>query len=220
MTNSPVSVVRAWMAGIQADIDDTLTDWAVRRPSEPISCLTCTLHGCCKQQVMVGFYEGVLIADHLAKTGRDTPKLRKTLRASARAQDGLSHSEWFEDNRSCVFIADGRCSIYDVRPAVCRGHFVITPPDDCDGDGRVNYLSITHAISDRCSEFYQGLAPLMGLDPGAALYFGRLPRVVLRMLKAREAKTWGHWAKRVIRQGWPKTVEEVAALPLPPMVAE
>lgn len=32
----------------------------------------------------------------------------------------------------CVFLKDSRCEIYALRPAVCRYHMVVSPPENCE----------------------------------------------------------------------------------------
>jgi len=37
----------------------------------------------------------------------------------------------------CVLLApDGRCSVYRLRPLICRTHYVLSPPDDCRPERR------------------------------------------------------------------------------------
>lgn len=38
----------------------------------------------------------------------------------------------FAENSACVFLKNGECSIYDVRPLICRKYLVATPAEKCD----------------------------------------------------------------------------------------
>ncbi len=49
-----------------------------------------------------------------------------------RAADGTAVLER-DDRAGCTYLRDGRCSIYEARPRVCRTF-------DCTGDGRFDLL--------------------------------------------------------------------------------
>src|SRR5437879_1363048 len=97
----------AWLAG---EIASNHRE-SGRRASEvakqhklPMVCATCTaVKGCCSSFVIVRFYEGLVIADELARTGRDTPELRAELRARADAMEATRPLDWFTP---CVFLDD------------------------------------------------------------------------------------------------------------------
>ena len=66
---------------------------------------------CCRQQLTVFPVEAVAIRAHLEALG---PSRRDNLAERARALD--------PGRESCVFLTDGRCDIYPVRPLICRTH--------------------------------------------------------------------------------------------------
>jgi Fe-S-cluster containining protein len=70
---------------------------------------------CCYLPVDVLAPEAFLIAAHLQRM-RSASELTNLLWRLA------AHSQHDFGQRACVFLAQGQCSIYDVRPLVCRGY--------------------------------------------------------------------------------------------------
>ena len=194
------------MDDIQRELDTHTAVWGRQNQRRPISCTTCTQHGCCKQKVMISFYEGILIADHLRKSGRDGAKLRKRLRTESKRQDSQSRKSWFRQDGPCVFHRDGNCSVYEVRPVVCRALYVNSPPSNCEPDAQDEATPVPVLDHVDAHSFGVEFTHAMGLNPDRA-HFDILPRVVYRMLRAADSKTWGHWSKCVNKQAWPKSVE-------------
>jgi Fe-S-cluster containining protein len=186
------------MDGIQADIDAHVGAWAKHRKQEPISCLDCTSAGCCRQHPLVGFYDGILIADYLRRNGLDGAPLRRKLREAGKPPKIGSAAKQY---RECVFLEARRCSIYEVRPAVCRGHYVTSPPEHCHPASGHSVRVLPVDNSQDIARFATSFAHQLGLKVNA---FDILPRVVRRMLYAQDAKTWGDWSRRVNKQPWPE----------------
>jgi Fe-S-cluster containining protein len=84
-------------------------------------------HFCCRQNVHTYKAEAQVIAQYCQENRIDIPKnylneqVKYTWRELAKTEVG-----W------CVFLKNGECSIYPVRPMACRNHFVISPPERCD----------------------------------------------------------------------------------------
>lgn len=76
---------------------------------------------CCYQSVEVTIPEAILVAAHL---GDPADPRRTTVLETARALKGLSEAERRRTGRPCPLLADGKCSVYDDRPLMCRGLFV------------------------------------------------------------------------------------------------
>src|SRR5262249_11027588 len=95
-----------------------------------VSCTHCTAtKTCCWSMVVARLYEGVVIADRLRSSGRDTPALRDELRTRADAMESAPPQGW---RTPCVFLdARERCTIYDVRPSPCGILHVYTDPAWC-----------------------------------------------------------------------------------------
>lgn len=76
---------------------------------------------CCHIPVRISEYEAAVIA---ARTGR------KMTKVSAKAAKRLNQKEFY---CACPFLQEGRCSIYEFRPLMCRIHFSLDDsPDWCD----------------------------------------------------------------------------------------
>jgi Fe-S-cluster containining protein len=97
----------------------------------PISCKAgCS--ACCHQKVDLGAFEAQLIEKFLQDKpmALDQERLRKQTEA-LKGEAGTYERLPFEDRR-CVFLsAEQTCSIYSVRPLMCRRHFVQSDPAIC-----------------------------------------------------------------------------------------
>jgi Fe-S-cluster containining protein len=99
----------------------------------PVSCRKgCS--GCCHYEVEVTQDEGILLAQLVI--GGFPLDLE---RLEVQAQRERKSPEWgkfvSKDNR-CVFLgSDGACQVYDYRPAICRKHLVVSPPEACTTEG-------------------------------------------------------------------------------------
>lgn len=84
-------------------------------------------HFCCRQNVHVYKAEVAVIGEYCREIGIEIPKsyLKEQMRYGWRE---LAKTEvgW------CVFLKNGECSIYPVRPIACRNYFVISDPKLCD----------------------------------------------------------------------------------------
>jgi len=82
---------------------------------------------CCRQNVHVYQSEAAVIAEYCEEKGIEIPaaylkeQLKYGWRELAKTEVG-----W------CVFLKNGECSIYPVRPISCRNYFVISHPKFCD----------------------------------------------------------------------------------------
>jgi len=73
--------------------------------------------------------------------------------------DKRSREEFFTRQLPCAFLTkEKRCDIYAVRPAVCRYHMVVSPPDDCalgaDSFVRVDLQSIETEVAVEGAKAY------------------------------------------------------------------
>lgn len=101
-------------------------DDAVIQENALVSCSK-GCHFCCRQNVHTFRAEAQVIAEYCKEKGIDIPKnyLKEQLKYGWRE---LAKTEvgW------CVFLKNGECSIYPVRPMACRNYFVVSPPERCD----------------------------------------------------------------------------------------
>jgi Fe-S-cluster containining protein len=176
-----------WIAGTVADIIGHAAHGAEKRGRRlklAVSCTTCNAtKTCCWSTVVARLYEGVIIADELVRTGRDTPALREQLRARAEAMEATPPQEW---RVPCVFL-DGRerCTIYGVRPSPCGSLLVYTDPVLCTtraGD-IVGYVPSEEQAA--ATAFEEAFRERMSLRKKIGRrYVGALPRMVLVALEA------------------------------------
>jgi Fe-S-cluster containining protein len=95
-----------------------------RAPEGSVACRAGCDH-CCYQAVSVTLPEALAIMRHLQATLRDeelAPLASRLAEARERTR-GLTPDERFSLAHPCPFlsVADGRCTIYEVRPLTCRG---------------------------------------------------------------------------------------------------
>lgn len=81
---------------------------------------------CCHIQVMVTETEVELIKD---RYGKFTDEQIEALEEQSKCDE---ETRVFAKHRACVFLKDGECSIYDIRPIACRKHFSMEDPNYCD----------------------------------------------------------------------------------------
>lgn len=96
------------------------------------SCVSCTSGVCCCARVDVVLADVVPILERLDADKRLTPafleKCRERNREELRAG---TPQEWLALRRSCLFLKDGRCSVYADRPVPCAQFFVWSDPVYC-----------------------------------------------------------------------------------------
>lgn len=108
---------------------------------------------CCKTSVMIRQTEADAIGKTIGRTAR-----RVTFRDREKIK-GLAFDEKYAGS-ACPFLVDEKCSVYDVRPYVCRqAHSLNASPDQCDttkvkaSDSCVIHFDLTHlefAMSHVC----------------------------------------------------------------------
>lgn len=91
--------------------------------SEPVACKA-GCHYCCFYQVLLTPPEALFIGHYVETVFTEKQKLHliKRIDETLAMTDGKSVEEraktWHDT--PCIFLANGRCSVYDVRPFVCR----------------------------------------------------------------------------------------------------
>lgn len=74
-------------------------------------------NACCYQNVEVSIPEAILVSLQVADPA--DPR-RATILAAADAVAGLGNDDRIRDGRPCPLLVDGKCSVYDNRPLLCR----------------------------------------------------------------------------------------------------
>lgn len=130
---------------------------------------------CCYQMVSVHSWEEELIGSYIQSSMHADTKsrvrkqmvewwryLKSVLRPATQANPiSLYEQKWLrmlmiQERVMCPFLVDRKCSIYPVRPAMCRSHVVVDNPDRCATElGRVgDARGITNALEIFGAESY------------------------------------------------------------------
>jgi Fe-S-cluster containining protein len=84
-------------------------------------CNGCTLAGCCKQPVMATYVEALPIAVQLHNSALNLPRIRQRyVRLGNRMEQAMARGVQDDELFPCPFLKDARCSVYSVRPMICR----------------------------------------------------------------------------------------------------
>jgi Fe-S-cluster containining protein len=79
---------------------------------------------CCKPNVLVSVPELVRVLDYVERTFTSVAlsALRDRARAYSAQMEGRPLDEPVNESVPCPLLVHGRCSVYDIRPLVCRGY--------------------------------------------------------------------------------------------------
>jgi Fe-S-cluster containining protein len=109
---------------------------------------------CCKPGVLTTVPELLRILDHIQSTfGQDAVSaLVDRAKRYALQLEGRSFDDTTDESVPCPLLVEGRCSVYEVRPLVCRG-YNSTNVDACrkaheDADELVPIFSIIKDVTD------------------------------------------------------------------------
>jgi Fe-S-cluster containining protein len=106
-----------------------------------------------------------------------------------------AHSQQDFGTRPCVFLAQGRCSIYAVRPMVCRGYNSLSKErcEDYHQDASVDLKGTKDRVAGRLAEAMEEgvIAGLTALGLDAQWY--EMPSAVLRALETTDGPS--RWAR-------------------------
>jgi Fe-S-cluster containining protein len=206
----------AWLAEQIAD-NHLASDRGARAVAKlhqlPLQCATCTAaKTCCSSFVLVRFYEGIVLADHLKRSGRDTPELRTQLRERAEAMEAAMAAGKVADWATpCLFLdGDERCSVYGVRPTTCAQLFVYTPPALCNARSSEIASYTPRAEVAAANEVEEVFRDRLSLRKKIGRrYFGVLPRMVLVALEAWDRTDFRDHLRQLT---WPTDDEWAAAV--------
>jgi Fe-S-cluster containining protein len=141
---------------------------------------------CCYLPVDVLALEAFRIATHLRQTRSPGELAALVYRLGAHGQTDFG-------TRPCVFLADGRCSIYEVRPMVCRGYNSLSK-ERCEAyyhDASVDLKGTKDRVAGSLAEAMEDgiIAGLNALGLDAQWY--ELAGAVLRALETTDgAERW------------------------------
>lgn len=120
----------AYLVTLRTRVDRHFAEAVARSPAS-FACAP----GCdrCCQRFSVFEVEAVGIRHALAELGRRDPDLRERVRGQGR--DG--------DSEACALLIDGRCSVYEQRPLICRSHGLpVAVRDDPSQELRVDHCPL------------------------------------------------------------------------------
>lgn len=91
-------------------------------PAGTLACRSGCAH-CCHQPVGITAIEAITIVEHLRQTlsEADLARVRARVADAHEKARGAATAARFSTEHPCPFLEESRCSIYDVRPLVCRG---------------------------------------------------------------------------------------------------
>jgi Fe-S-cluster containining protein len=118
-----------------------LVDYASKESYKQASCKKgCNF--CCHIHVMTTEAEAEVIASKV------TPDMIEALQDQAKQTE---ETRPFSEHSACVFLKNGECSIYAIRPAACRKYFSIEDPSFCDTSKYFHRnVQLTAAIDAEC----------------------------------------------------------------------
>lgn len=118
------------MRELYAKLDVAMAD-SLRRSGLVPSCRS-GCDGCCYLLALIGYCEALPIAEVLLERPAWRPTAKALARHAQLCGPEITKEEWFLRAVPCPLLGEDRlCTVYDVRPAPCRYHFVVTPPENC-----------------------------------------------------------------------------------------
>jgi Fe-S-cluster containining protein len=88
---------------------------------------------CCRPRFSVFEIEAVAIREALAQIADEDPALRERIREQGRDAE-LGH---------CALLVEGRCSVYEQRPMICRSHgLAVVTEDGVEDHCALNYVDV------------------------------------------------------------------------------
>lgn len=111
-------------AAAVADFVDEAVDVVYEEYRPSIACTVGCDHCCCKPGVLVSWPELLRILDHIERNFSNAEVRRVHQRAFEYAAllDGRNPHDPIDEPIPCPLLNEGRCSVYDIRPATCRGY--------------------------------------------------------------------------------------------------
>lgn len=119
--NGPIKSHKVFLKRLTENQNDS-----IQNASESLACKAGCDY-CCSYTIGAFPVEVFRIIDHI-RTSFDQQKLKgisAEIEARAKILKPLSKDERLSLNKPCVFLENGQCGIYEVRPATCRNHHAL-----------------------------------------------------------------------------------------------
>lgn len=192
-------------AGLVAMMHQQLDAAIARRDADiaaagiPLACSP-GCNACCALPVLIGDHEAVAVARWLAQPERAEVrerflqayeqwrgKLGSTFEAVVEAPDKQAReaacAEYFSHRAMCPLNHDGLCSVYEVRPALCRTTHAINSNERCN-DHSASVQTIAHPAVEGTYEGQEAIRSALhaSLRPHRPNELELLPKAVMRRL--------------------------------------
>lgn len=136
--------VESAIASILSFMDDEIKE-ALPKVKKEVGGISCKkgCSFCCKINVSITKDEATLLKIGAKSEGVSIDWQRLTRQVG---HDDMSWDKLDPEDRSCVFLVDNKCSIYEYRPSNCRKQLAVSDPKICDTsvnqDENVTYLNL------------------------------------------------------------------------------
>jgi Fe-S-cluster containining protein len=175
---------------------------------------------CCSNLIMTTLPEAVAVAEFLLSTvywQARLPQLSQSIykQFPALVAPDLTPQSYLEKKQPCVFLTEGKCSIYAVRPGSCRYHNVVSPPENCSADApgsevaKIDLRKHEHAVWEAGTKVSKQVgAPPALVAPLQVLVFWALKALTEGMTTLDEGFTnpelgvmsFGYWISRLTQE--------------------
>jgi Fe-S-cluster containining protein len=126
-----VDLWRQLRAEVIRDVELLVRHASTQMQRKP-TCASCASGVCCCSRVDVVLMDAVLILEKQEHEGALTKEFLSQCRDRARAELRAGKpSSWIARRTPCLFLRNGRCSVYDVRPVPCALFYVWSDPMNC-----------------------------------------------------------------------------------------
>jgi len=170
------------------------------------ACKDCHTGSCCTIPVVVSPLDALIATAYLDYHNLLKRDFLEQCRQRHDEQAKVSHTEWYERRVPCLFLQDGKCSIYEARPTSCRAYYVRATPEQCEAhDPEIHCLDTTLVKMRAASiDVVLGIAGSLDLGstptttlPGGIWALGR---------NWYTRETWSSFRKRIERDWLPYEV--------------
>lgn len=136
------------------DTASKATTWRV--PGKVIVPCKAGCAGCCSRHIIIYMAEAIIIYEKL-KSDKRWDEVKTRAQAQLPIIGKTDPLSWFKLNISCpVLGTDKKCLVYQVRPAMCSTHFVLSDPKLCDpwgvGAGKYEPLDLDALYRSFCAK--------------------------------------------------------------------
>lgn len=114
------------------DLQQFIDTEATGTVMQGVSCKKGCCH-CCYINVDISQAEAIILLPHVK------PEQKEILRRQANARN---FNQLPYQDRKCIFLKKGECSVYADRPLACRKYFVVNDPEKCDTSVKIQVTQV------------------------------------------------------------------------------